>query len=89
MNVVAPFEGIGASVRRKEDFRFLQGRGAYTDDINRQGQVHAWVLRSPHAHARIKARRHRRRGQDARRRRGASPARTWRPTISAACPAAG
>ncbi|WP_198375529.1 xanthine dehydrogenase family protein molybdopterin-binding subunit [Neoroseomonas rubea] len=55
MNVVTPFEGIGASVRRKEDFRFLQGRGAYTDDFNRQGQLHAWILRSPHAHARIKA----------------------------------
>ncbi|MBP0463253.1 xanthine dehydrogenase family protein molybdopterin-binding subunit [Roseomonas sp. PWR1] len=54
MNVVTPFEGIGASVRRKEDFRFLQGRGAYTDDFNRQGQLHAWILRSPHAHARIK-----------------------------------
>lgn len=55
MNVVAPFEGIGASVRRKEDFRFLQGRGAYTDDFSRQGQLHAWILRSPHAHATIRA----------------------------------
>jgi len=54
MNVVAPFEGIGASVRRKEDFRFLQGRGAYTDDFNRQGQLHAWIVRSPHAHARVR-----------------------------------
>ena len=53
MNVVAPFEGIGASLRRKEDFRFLRGRGAYTDDFNRQGQLHAWILRSPHAHARL------------------------------------
>jgi carbon-monoxide dehydrogenase large subunit len=50
---VQPFEGIGASVRRKEDFRFLQGRGQYTDDINRPGQVHAHMLRSPHAHATI------------------------------------
>ena len=55
MNEVVPFEGIGASVRRKEDFRFLQGHGAYTDDFNRQGQLHAWILRSPHAHARIKS----------------------------------
>jgi carbon-monoxide dehydrogenase large subunit len=54
MNVVTPFEGIGASVRRKEDFRFLQGRGNYTDDLNRPGQAHAWILRSPHAHARIR-----------------------------------
>ncbi|MCA3377884.1 MAG: xanthine dehydrogenase family protein molybdopterin-binding subunit, partial [Roseomonas sp.] len=55
MNVVTPFEGIGASVRRKEDFRFLQGRGAYTDDADKPGQLHAWILRSPHAHARIKS----------------------------------
>ncbi|MBB3899013.1 xanthine dehydrogenase family protein molybdopterin-binding subunit [Roseococcus suduntuyensis] len=54
MNVVTPFEGIGASVRRKEDLRFLSGRGQYTDDINRPGQAHAYILRSPHAHARIK-----------------------------------
>jgi aerobic carbon-monoxide dehydrogenase large subunit len=45
--------GIGASVRRKEDVRFLTGRGTYTDDINRPGQLHAHVLRSPHAHAGI------------------------------------
>ncbi len=55
MNVMAPFEGIGASVRRKEDLRFLSGRGQYTDDINRPGQLHAFILRSPHAHARITA----------------------------------
>ncbi|MCW8086064.1 xanthine dehydrogenase family protein molybdopterin-binding subunit [Sabulicella glaciei] len=53
MNVVQPFEGIGASVRRKEDRRFLSGRGQYTDDINRPGQLYAHILRSPHAHARI------------------------------------
>jgi aerobic carbon-monoxide dehydrogenase large subunit len=47
--------GIGASVRRKEDFRFLTGQGTYTDDINRPGQLHAYILRSPHAHARIKS----------------------------------
>ena len=46
--------GIGASVRRKEDFRFLTGKGRYTDDINRPGQAHAWFLRSPHAHAIIR-----------------------------------
>jgi aerobic carbon-monoxide dehydrogenase large subunit len=45
--------GIGASVRRKEDVRFLTGRGTYTDDINRPGQLHAHVLRSSHAHAEI------------------------------------
>ncbi len=45
--------GIGASVKRKEDYRFLTGRGTYTDDINRPGQVYAYILRSPHAHAEI------------------------------------
>src|SRR5271169_86628 len=44
---------IGASVRRKEDFRFLTGAGNYTDDINRPGQLYAYILRSPHAHAEI------------------------------------
>ena len=43
--------GIGAAVRRKEDLRFLTGQGTYTDDINRPGQLHAFLLRSPHAHA--------------------------------------
>jgi len=46
--------GIGASVRRKEDARFLTGRGTYTDDINRPGQTYAFILRSPHAHAEIR-----------------------------------
>ena len=46
--------GVGAAVRRKEDLRFITGRGQYVDDINRPGQAHAWFLRSPHAHAAIK-----------------------------------
>lgn len=45
--------GIGASVKRVEDYRFLTGRGRYTDDMNRPGQCHAYIVRSPHAHARI------------------------------------
>src|SRR5258708_27087895 len=45
--------GIGASGRRKEDLRFLTGKGRYTDDINRPGQLQACLLRSPHAHAEI------------------------------------
>ncbi len=49
------FEGIGASVRRKEDHRFLSGRGNYTDDINRPGQAHAYIKRSDRPHARIKS----------------------------------
>ncbi|HJN95366.1 MAG TPA: xanthine dehydrogenase family protein molybdopterin-binding subunit [Gammaproteobacteria bacterium] len=43
--------GIGVSVRRKEDSRFLIGKGNYTDDINVVGQTHAVFVRSPHAHA--------------------------------------
>jgi carbon-monoxide dehydrogenase large subunit len=45
---------IGTAVKRKEDFRFLTGGGNYTDDINRPGQTHAYIVRSPHAHANIK-----------------------------------
>src|SRR5690242_8004583 len=44
---------IGAPVRRLEDYRFLTGQGTYTDDINRPGQLYAYILRSPHANARI------------------------------------
>ncbi len=44
---------IGQPVRRKEDFRFITGRGHYTDDFTKPGQSHAAFVRSPHAHARI------------------------------------
>src|SRR5260370_3643836 len=44
---------IGTPVRRREDYRFLTGYGNYTDDIDRPGQLHAYLLRSPHAHAEI------------------------------------
>ncbi len=47
------FEGIGASVRRTEDVRFLSGRGHYVDDINRPGQLHAFIKRSDRPHARF------------------------------------
>ena len=47
------FEGIGASVRRKEDRRFLAGKGRYTDDINRPGQLYAVIRRSDRPHARL------------------------------------
>ncbi|HWN69131.1 MAG TPA: xanthine dehydrogenase family protein molybdopterin-binding subunit [Haliangium sp.] len=46
-------QGIGAPVRRREDQRFLTGQGRYVDDINLPGQLHAHIVRSPHAHARI------------------------------------
>ena len=47
------FEGIGASVKRTEDRRFLSGNGHYTDDINRPGQAYACIKRSDRPHARI------------------------------------
>ena len=47
--------GIGKSVRRVEDIRFITGRGRYTDDINEPGQVYAAFLRSPYARARVVA----------------------------------
>ncbi|MGF1563136.1 MAG: xanthine dehydrogenase family protein molybdopterin-binding subunit [Geminicoccaceae bacterium] len=45
--------GIGAPVRRKEDYRFITGQGRYTDDFNQPGQLYACFLRSPVAHAKI------------------------------------
>ena len=45
--------GIGAAVLRKEDKRFITGKGRYLDDINRPGQAYACFVRSPHAHAKI------------------------------------
>src|SRR5215831_20314331 len=47
--------GIGQPVRRVEDRRFITGRGNYVDDIHLPRQAHAFMLRSPHAHARIGA----------------------------------
>ena len=49
------FEGIGAAVRRKEDLRFLSGKGNYTDDIDRPGQTYAVMRRSDRPHATINA----------------------------------
>ncbi len=45
--------GIGASVKRVEDGRFLTGQGNYTDDINQPNQTYAYILRSSYAHATI------------------------------------
>jgi aerobic carbon-monoxide dehydrogenase large subunit len=47
--------GIGASILRKEDRRFLAGRGTYVADIERPNMAFGVFVRSPHAHARIKA----------------------------------
>jgi carbon-monoxide dehydrogenase large subunit len=46
--------GIGARLRRREDVRFLTGRGQYVDDMRRPGQVYAYFLRSTVPHARIR-----------------------------------
>ena len=46
--------GLGAPVRRKEDPAFLTGRGRYVGDITPEGTLHAYVLRSPMAHASIR-----------------------------------
>src|SRR5262249_42192614 len=46
-------EGVGKSVRRREDPRLVTGAGCYTDDVNLPGQAYASMVRSPHAHARI------------------------------------
>ncbi|HEY7201371.1 MAG TPA: aerobic carbon-monoxide dehydrogenase large subunit [Candidatus Dormibacteraeota bacterium] len=52
---VKPHGGIGESIKRKEDARFLRGRGNYLDDITLPNTLHMAILRSPHAHARIRS----------------------------------
>ena len=47
--------GIGQPVRRFEDKRLLSGNGRFQNDNNLNGQAYAYVLRSPHAHARIRS----------------------------------
>ena len=77
--------GIGQPVRRVEDRRFLTGRGRYLDDIVRPRQAHAAMLRSPHAHARIRAIDTAAAAADAGRARGAYRRRPGAPTASARC----
>ena len=48
-------DGIGAPLRRREDKRFLTGRGRYVSDIDRPDQAHAAFVYSPHAHAIIRS----------------------------------
>src|SRR6266567_4141790 len=58
-------QAIGQPVRREEDLRLLKGRGRYVDDVKEANEARGYVLRSPHAHARIGAvdvRRRRRNG---------------------------
>jgi len=48
-----PSRYVGRSVRRREDERLIQGIGCFVGDVNRLGMLHAALVRSPHAHARI------------------------------------
>jgi carbon-monoxide dehydrogenase large subunit len=47
--------GMGHSVKRKEDLRFILGKGTYVEDVHLPGMVYGQMVRSPYAHARIKA----------------------------------
>jgi carbon-monoxide dehydrogenase large subunit len=47
--------GVGVRLHRKEDERFLRGKGQYLDDIKLPGMLHMEILRSPYAHARIRS----------------------------------
>lgn len=53
LNTPPEIGGVGHSVRRHEDARFIQGAGNYVDDIELKGMLHMAILRSPVAHARI------------------------------------
>src|ERR671918_769905 len=53
MAATEEIRGIGHSVKRFEDARFLQGRGQYFDDLTLPGILHLEFLRSPYAHARV------------------------------------
>src|ERR1700687_6231141 len=46
--------GMGHSVKRKEDPRFIQGKGTYIDDVVLPGMLYLDIVRSPYAHATIK-----------------------------------
>src|SRR6516225_6904948 len=50
----AALQGVGDSRLRKEDARFIQGKGNYVDDIALPGMLHLDIVRSPYAHARIR-----------------------------------
>ncbi|HEX9717938.1 MAG TPA: carbon monoxide dehydrogenase, partial [Actinomycetota bacterium] len=45
--------GLGHRVKRKEDDRFIQGKGTYIDDVKLPGMLHMAILRSPYAHAKL------------------------------------
>src|SRR5436190_2605094 len=53
MATETPIQGMGKSVRRKEDPRFLRGKGNYIDDLKLPGMLYMDIVRSPYAHAKI------------------------------------
>ena len=53
MSTETPIRGLGHSVKRKEDARFLQGKGNYVDDVKLPDMLYMSIVRSPHAHAKI------------------------------------
>src|SRR2546426_10834733 len=56
MAIETPLKGfVGESIKRKEDDRFIRGKGNYVDDISLPGMLHMAILRSPFAHARIRS----------------------------------
>src|SRR5262249_55834084 len=55
VSAVPPAEGIGAAVRRREDPRFLTGRGRFVANLTVAGELACHLVRSPHGHARIVA----------------------------------
>ena len=46
--------GMGHSMKRKEDPRFIRGQGHFVDDVKLPGMLHLDIVRSPYAHATIK-----------------------------------
>ena len=48
-------QGLGTSLLRKEDAKFIRGQGSYIDDIKLPGMLFGAIVRSPYAHARIKS----------------------------------
>jgi carbon-monoxide dehydrogenase large subunit len=52
---MADINGLGKSMKRKEDARFIQGKGNYIEDINLPGMIWLDIVRSPYAHAKIKS----------------------------------
>src|SRR6185295_19769273 len=54
MATVAPDRLFGKSIKRREDPRFITGRGNYVDDVRLPGMTYAAFVRSPHAHARVR-----------------------------------